>query len=217
MDKTLEHAFSEKELLKDIVYNLGYLNSTLLGEEKTPEFIENIGLKLGFWFEKHFKNIKQIKSLLSPEEFAQLIEYYFKLINNRDITISLFDDKLCIENCFCSVISDNSSPNIQCLFVRGIFGGIGARNFGYTKVVVQDLSHTTKVETQCVASLQQNRGNVHPGKRFRATTCALILYFTPTDEIGKIEGLEFYQQDAEQTFQDSENPLIEDYRIEVDD
>jgi len=225
MDKTLRYPFNEKALLKDIVYNLGYLNSTLLGEEKTPEFIENIGLKLGFWFEKHFKNIKHINTLLSPEEFAQLIEYYFKLIDNRDITISLFDDKLCIENCFCSVISDNSSPNIHCLFVQGFFGGIGARNFGYTAVVPTSRRQDTDAT---IASPQKNsknslleRGWGCVNQYSTKQSCALTLYFTPTD---KKRGqttpvcppfLEFYQQDAEQTFQDSENPLIEDYLLNL--
>ena len=126
---------SRENFLSFLLSDYIFLNELLEGPHSQAS-LRKIGIKYGLRVEEQYRQMFVVQEQLSVQQLINLIQSFFVALNGESVIKSSNVDKITLWILQCPFRQmSRRSPAIYQVFV-GIFGGIAARNFTYSKVNV---------------------------------------------------------------------------------
>lgn len=125
----------DRDLASNIVGTTAVLWEAALGAEATSAWMTTLGLLMGARVEEWYKRGWGIRRSLSTEKYGHIIVDVYNSIGGDSFLTGANLEKVAI-GCLRCPFGDliHSAPNL-CRLTGSLFGDIGARNFGYAKVI----------------------------------------------------------------------------------
>ncbi|MGE3267893.1 MAG: ATP-binding protein [Chloroflexota bacterium] len=129
-------ALSRDVFMRQLIAGLGHLNEGILGADIAGAYIMNVGLSMGAAIESEYKAFWKIERPFTLSEYAHVIVDLKQKIRGNFSLVSLEADKVVVRTSSCPFDEFvRQSPSL-CFMTSSVFGGIAARNFGYSKVIL---------------------------------------------------------------------------------
>lgn len=122
--------------MRRLITGLGHLNEAILGSDLAGAYIMNVGLSMGAAIEAEYKQFWGIERPFTLDEYAHVIVDLKQKIQGNFSIVSIAPEAVVVRTTSCPFDAFvRQSPSL-CFMTSSVFGGIAARNFGWSKVVL---------------------------------------------------------------------------------
>lgn len=169
--KTVENAEVNLErdlFLRDLVRELSGTLQDVVGLEDASGFISVVGQRVGEGIDEQYKKALEVESL-TREQVRDVLVDLKRRIKGDFYVIEEDEDKIVLGNRACPFGEKVHDRPALCMMTSNVFGVIGARNMGYSKVV-----------------LEETIAEGAPG-------CRVVVYLRPTPAAEQARGREYFQ------------------------
>lgn len=122
--------------MRTLLVNISYLLENNLGTIWLEQYIARVGLSMGAWIEDEYRKICGLEGDLTPQQFAEIVVDLKRHIGGEFFIDSVAQAAVTVASTTCpfgEIVG--RSPGL-CRMTSSVFGGIAARNFGYSKVSI---------------------------------------------------------------------------------
>lgn len=169
--KTVENAAVELErdlFLRDLVRELSGTLQDVIGLEDASGFISVVGQRVGEGIDDQYKKALEVGTL-TREQVRDVLVDLKRRIKGDFYVIEEDEDKIVLGNRACPFGEKVRDRPALCMMTSNVFGVIGARNMGYSKVV-----------------LEETIAEGAPG-------CRVVIHLKPTAAAEQARGREYFQ------------------------
>ncbi len=132
-------SLDRETFLRTMVVDIAYLLESSLGAAYAGDYVGRVGLSMGAWIEHTYRDACNLKEVLTPQQYAEIIVDSKQHIGGDFSIMEVTPEAVTVVSRTCPFGEAVARTPGLCRMTASVFGGTAARNFSFAKV---DIVHS---------------------------------------------------------------------------